>query len=1337
MAGGGIPIPPETCKLIGMGATLGSSDVSGYNVPELDTSDPDSDVPEELWYILSASESERDSIIDDTLSYCGGRNAVGNESPISPSKDMIQISDVAPRLDMPVENTFKMPAKVDLRYLKDDLLCIEVPPIPKIPLNFSVAMETSDSSQDSLFDSYSVSCIADVNEPMMFNETTKVAEDATETKSHFDMISGSRLLDMRGTTVLQGEDSLASADSEDIIMAEPQALKMSQSSSSKASDGQLNRSFKFGGVPSPNPLKPRQPLTLLDIIPPPSHTRSLPMLLTFEDESVLRSICTKINAMPEAQPQVNSDSSSRGFMREDNRSSFYMDSRHASASSFVGFDSFNEACRGFKFNDSRPSFYPPPAATRRVNHRQQDSIFSIASVSSCGGGVIDLGSVDLFDYSLPSLQERPSMEDMSIAMSMSVDDTFSFIHHRRGLLPPGDYHFRPLSIISLNSANSPMKDDDTMISMLGGGHVRCHSVGSIVNSSPCTAQAGKCKHGAKVFDGYSDSPNKARIIEKPSVASMSSFQFGGECMIKARRGLLERQSLEESCLIAEGEDLSAACLRPLQGPAPARALQALVLVLKLLPFCLMVLKSQVARVKHQPFSIECHVVELHSLNVGNGLQQVYETIEEELNTSSPAKSPPSKDGSSPTQCQLIYIVDSDMASVHSNPEESTWSNKKGITTLCKYYALKDKAYDPRAFGWSGRSVLFWDMHITSLYNLVATYHYISNEPMPALSPASQHASTFIPPPLIDFSMPYLPSTSSYSSATCTNSIASTNSNSTWTIETLPWQELQVFQFQLQSHPEVGIPAAIRRTINEDFSALRSPSLSPSDSVSQLAPSTAPGTIPVAIGAGSATRPTIYHKNMLWTQKEYDDTKPTDNIMFALTKTYFECYYPVAWKAALDKLENMQPLMTYCAGHWKSEMAFIQCLKTRREGKGKSSAASPRPAKKASSMVKKAGKRRHLSILEKQSPSKRLRKSGTGAGSPPNVLTPTDVDNPCADAAGSTERATPMSTLGASDIGSDNQPGCTGVHTPNTPTTSASDGVTPVSVSAPLASISSMYDGLASGSISGGNISPSQIHGGLVPLQDGGSASGGGASGEEHKSLSAALEQQFFKENDLHQPTSGRQHVDVSIIQIGHSFDALTDPNDPALDEDNINEGWGHYAYTSGGLKWGEAITSWESIGKDVSFACRLLAATIKTCQVARIMCFNNSSTTLNYLSDIYLDQIIDRLLEICPNELAMNGMEPSTSSPNPEALSSAPVSITQGADAKTIASLTLKDLEEWVANHHPKGTLSNLKSKKKADHIDAIMNDNMCPKPSNEDICAIKETRVKNGGRKGSGKTKV
>ena len=71
---------------------------------------------------------------------------------------------------------------------------------------------------------------------------------------------------------------------------------------------------------------------------------------------------------------------------------------------------------------------------------------------------------------------------------------------------------------------------------------------------------------------------------------------------------------------------------------------------------------------------------------------IYETIEEEMSnaSSSPAQSLLSKK-SSPTMCQPILVVDSDTVSIHSKPEESTWDDEHGITTLRKYYALQDEA----------------------------------------------------------------------------------------------------------------------------------------------------------------------------------------------------------------------------------------------------------------------------------------------------------------------------------------------------------------------------------------------------------------------------------------------------------------------------------------------------------------------------------------------------------------------------------------------------------------------------------------------------------------------
>jgi serine/arginine repetitive matrix protein 2 len=65
------------------------------------------------------------------------------------------------------------------------------------------------------------------------------------------------------------------------------------------------------------------------------------------------------------------------------------------------------------------------------------------------------------------------------------------------------------------------------------------------------------------------SPAKSIIVSKPSIASVTSTKFGGERMIQARKGLLERQSLEENCLIADGEELASFGMFLLQVEVPS------------------------------------------------------------------------------------------------------------------------------------------------------------------------------------------------------------------------------------------------------------------------------------------------------------------------------------------------------------------------------------------------------------------------------------------------------------------------------------------------------------------------------------------------------------------------------------------------------------------------------------------------------------------------------------------------------------------------------------------------------------------------------------------------
>jgi len=467
-----IPITPETRRMLGMGGTLGA-EVSF----ELDTSDPDSDVPDELRMILSNNETDTLSFVGHTSLSPGSPPSLPLPSPWAPpilelpsfhaqlidedenQTELVEeeedtkrsfdftgeiqklnesgASDRASFVEQ-LENAFKTPAKIDFRGIAGTLLAVDVPPVPKLPsLLAQMGAEGSMSgSSSSGFESLSASAskIVDMKEPSLlhFNMTSSEGSEETEDSRSvkFDLFSGSetRLVDIKELTALSGSGSLATNETHDIVMDDSgigpfRGLKPSSSTSSRPSDGQLNTAFKFGGVPKatvvPSPAKADKPITLSDIIPPPSHFRSMSdSSMMIDDDSVLKSIFAKVSDIP--PPRMRVDSSASAMRR-----AMYRHSRHSSGMSFSGFDSFDEVRRGFEVSDSQP-FYPPPAARR--NHGRHESVFSIASVSSYGRAV-DYGLPDPFDYGLPSLRERPSSEDMSI-MSSNIDDTFSFIRRQ-------------------------------------------------------------------------------------------------------------------------------------------------------------------------------------------------------------------------------------------------------------------------------------------------------------------------------------------------------------------------------------------------------------------------------------------------------------------------------------------------------------------------------------------------------------------------------------------------------------------------------------------------------------------------------------------------------------------------------------------------------------------------------------------------------------------------------------------------------------------------------------------------------------------------------------------
>ncbi len=111
------------------------------------------------------------------------------------------------------------------------------------------------------------------------------------------------------------------------------------------------------------------------------------------------------------------------------------------------------------------------------------------------------------------------------------------------------------------------------------------------------------------------------------------------------------------------------------------------------------------------------------------------------------------------------------------------------------------------------------------------------------------------------------------------------------------------------------------------------------------------------------------------------------------------------------------------------------------------------------------------------------------------------------------------------------------------------------------------------------------------------------------------------------------NADVSFMQGKTSDNVATlldhvqsaDPASVEIDEDNKGESWGHYQFTAANISPSSLLTTWQEIS-NVSTAFKLVAATIKTCREARMMCMVGGTPKMNGLiSDVYLEMTLDHL----------------------------------------------------------------------------------------------------------------
>ncbi|KAM6493574.1 hypothetical protein JOM56_011708 [Amanita muscaria] len=379
-----------------------------------------------------------------------------------------------------------------------------------------------------------------------------------------------------------------------------------------------------------------------------------------------------------------------------------------------------------------------------------------------------------------------------------------------------------------------------------------------------------------------------------------------------------------------------------------------------------------------------------------------------------------------------------------------------------------------------------------------------------------------------------------------------------------------------------------------------------------------------------------------------------------TKSFYKSYFKDQWMAALEHLEELQPLLALCAEHWKAEAVLQSVLTSLHPKKGNN---SPLVDDLNESSEEEAGngqleaKRPCLSPSVSRSP-KRSRGmsvtrpaagSTTGKSNRIKTFTPT-----VALKAKSTPRSKPtgvQQSLSASNPTRTPRPrprtavGTAGLHTSTTgldatgldtnslgATTSGTTGLGTTGLGATGSDETGGADlGAAIEKDTAGTMDP---HAG-ADLTD---------NVDDNIKFNGPIDITFIKVT----PTTDNLQTAIDLVKsldldstVGRSIIAesvelfirgveLADPRLQEYEEDDVGVSWGHSQLRG----WREILPNWQAIGS-LENARRLIAAVLKTCRVARALCHDLEmserkigSQTISYLSDNYLEQITEWLWEL-------------------------------------------------------------------------------------------------------------
>lgn len=121
------------------------------------------------------------------------------------------------------------------------------------------------------------------------------------------------------------------------------------------------------------------------------------------------------------------------------------------------------------------------------------------------------------------------------------------------------------------------------------------------------------------------------------------------------------------------------------------------------------------------------------------------------------------------------------------------------------------------------------------------------------------------------------------------------------------------------------------------------------------------------------------------------------------------------------------------------------------------------------------------------------------------------------------------------------------------------------------------------------------------------------------------------------PHFGNATPSTAVLQLIEIVETAN-PNSSDFSEDDINAQWGHKQLSG---SWKGVLTDWDAVGSS-DIAIRLLAALLKTCRVARFICSERRVKATSFLSDMYLDQIVDHLWKLWKDAGGVSNCIPSS-----------------------------------------------------------------------------------------------